>query len=66
MVQVLVLLMNTVLEWGCGSAGEESGQVQLPSGAIDFSPRVNIQCRLSHSVCAASVSCDMHQHLCTQ
>ena len=32
--------------------------------ARDFSPRVNFQCRLSYSVCTASVSNCMHQHLC--
>ena len=41
--------------WGCSSVGRTSDrhtlrQVRFPGASMDFSPRVNLQCRLSYSV----------------
>ena len=40
--------------------GRSLRQVQFPSAARDFSPRVNFQCRLSYGVCTPPVYSCMH------
>ena len=55
--------------WGCSSVGRAlcwhaANWVKLPSVTKHFPPRVNFQCRLSHSVSAAHMYNYMHQNLC--
>ena len=58
----LVLHAEDVGIWGCSSVVEHWTrmllmQVHFPSVAMDFSPKVNFQCRLSHGVHAPPM-CD--------
>ena len=50
-----------------GTAGRASDrQVRFPDAAVEFSPRVGFQCRLSNGVRTALVCNRMHEHQCAR